>query len=146
MFDDRNDGGWSIYDQIVQRAKEDIKQTGTTELPESYDLKTMLYHRLQKRQRTYMAPALINGEINHLLTLESQHVKNEAKMMIMTIEGDPTAFVPYERMAKAIAEVLETKEECFPSDLDDSFSDEEIKKHWATAYAVAQLGLADDEE
>lgn len=62
-----------------------------------------------------------------------------AKIIVMSIKGNPKVFAPYERIIAAISKVLETKEECFPSDLDDSFTDDEVKNHWRMAYALAQV-------
>jgi hypothetical protein len=63
-------------------------------------------------------------------------------MMIASVHGDEGAFAPYERMATIIAEILKTKGECFPADLQaKGFTPEEIKHHWSMAYGLARVEL-----
>jgi len=59
--------------------------------------------------------------------------------MLMTENKNEEFFNMYERMTKAIADVLKNKEECFPSDLDDSFSDDEIQDNWLMSLTLAKI-------
>lgn len=77
--------------------------------------------------------------INKSLLPEFQKMNGEVSMMIINIKGRQAAFVPCERLASAIANILEKKEECFPSDISTDFSDMDIERHWCMAYALAQV-------
>lgn len=65
-------------------------------------------------------------------------------MVVVNIQGKENIYAPCQRMATAIAEIIRQKEMCFPSDLNGSFSDDELNKYWDMAYALAHVDLMVD--
>lgn len=132
------DGG--MIDQMIDWAKAKMGYGEPAKLPDNRNLMIRMYRRLQERHRRYATDDLMADEIVHLLEEEIKH-KAEANMMIVSVQGNPDVFAPCERMATAIAEVLKTKGECFPADIESKFTAEEIKRHWRMAYSLAKVEL-----
>lgn len=63
-------------------------------------------------------------------------------MTIIEIQSEDNIFDDCKHMASAVVEVLKTKGECRPSDLESKgFSSNEIKRHFSMAYALARVEL-----
>ena len=139
-----------LLDLILRTMKKQHKEGCAVDLPEDQKLMDHLFQRLQERQFFYLTdgsqdPALQTQAFTHLLEQDNRHVASEAKMMVVTIEGDPNTFTPYHHLATAIAEKIEETGECLKEDMKKAgFSSEEIQKNWNMAYVLAQVELMGD--
>ena len=138
-----------LFDRIIASIKARIKGGEEVELPSSQDVKMGLFHRLQLRQRFYVADVLADKElldsaIVNLLDQEIKNVQSEAKLMVISIQGDPNAFAPYEHLTPTIADIIRKTGKCSKDDVKNmGFSQQELE-NWDTAHALAQIDLMRD--
>ncbi|MDD3181200.1 MAG: hypothetical protein PHD48_00095 [Alphaproteobacteria bacterium] len=135
-----------LLDRIIASIKTQMKAGQPAELPESQELKTEILERLHLRQRFYVGDSL-NGEglldssIVNFLEQEIKNVESEAKMMVVSIQGDPNAFAPYEHLTVTIANILRKTGKCSKNDLTGmGFTQQELE-NWNMAYALAHVDL-----
>jgi hypothetical protein len=131
-------------DAAIEELKANLQAKQSADLPEDYDLLHRLYLRLQERHTAYATHDLIADEALHLLDEEIQHEAGGAMRIVDLCEhpnAEP-AFSRHEDMATAVVEILRVRGECSPKDLEaKGFAPDDIKRHWAMAYALAKVEL-----
>ncbi|MDX9689757.1 MAG: hypothetical protein RBT70_04725 [Alphaproteobacteria bacterium] len=128
-------------DKLIEELRDNLEHTGETSLPN--DIKTLygLYDRLIQRHRLYASDDLIADAALFFLEEEIRHAK-DADAMASTAQSENDIHAAYQDMMDAIVDVLKENGECVPADLKaKGFSQNDIERRWAMAYALARVKL-----
>jgi len=127
-------------DFLIENLKADRRAHLTLNIPNTNGLLDKIYARLQQRHKAYATDDLIADEVLHLIDEEIEHEKENGMIIVDLHQNGAGHYSRHQPMAAAIAEILKTKGECFPADLEaKGFAKNDIKQQWSIAYALAMI-------
>lgn len=134
-------GNAANLDETIERLKSDLQSGRAPNIPHDSDLLRQLYLRLQQRHQIYATDDLIADEARHMLDEEVQlEAGGDMRVIDLCKQQATPHFGQHQSMATAIAEILATKGECYPDDLEaKGFDPEDIKQNWSIAYGLAKV-------
>lgn len=128
-----------LFDRIIGCLKNELEAKNETHLPSDPDVLRATHERLIHRHRIYATDDMVADELLHLLEKEIEH-KEEAKVLIASLEGDPKTFAGCQDLTNAIAKVLDEKGSCTPEDIiNKGFDTKTVWRRWKMAYALAEV-------